>query len=100
MELSAWESRLAKEIGRALLPPGSLGGRTDGIDVGARVASQLACSPWWSALSVRCALWIVYLAPLAAWRPRPFTALDDAARVALLERLAASPRYAVRELVM
>jgi hypothetical protein len=100
MKLSAWESRMADAIARSLLPPGSLGGRVDAIDAGAQVASQLARSPWWSALSVRGALWLVWLAPLWAWRPRTFAALDEQARVALLERLASSSSYLVRESVM
>ena len=84
---------MAGVIARSLLPAGSLGGRVDGIDAGARVASQLACSPWWSALSVRGSLWLVWLAPLLAWRPRTFAALGEQGRLALLERLSASSSY-------
>lgn len=100
MKLSAWETRAASTFARSLLPAGTLGGVTDGIDGGARLARQLEHSPWWSALAIRFGLWLVWLAPLASWPPRTFGSLDEDARVALLDRLAGSPSYAVRESVM
>ena len=100
MMLSAFESRLAARVARAMLPEGALDGAVDGVDAGARFSSHMAHSPWWSALAIRAVLWLVWLRPLFALRPRTFESLDDPARVALLEALASSPRYAVREGVL
>ena len=100
MKLYAFEARVAAQVARAMLPLGALGGSADGVDAGAKFAAQMAHSPWWSALALRGALWLVWLGPLLAWRPRTFESLDDAARVALLEALASSHRYAIREGVM
>jgi hypothetical protein len=100
MKLRAFEVRWAAVIGRALLPPGLLGGVVDDVDLGARFAEDLAASPWEAALMTRLALWLVWLAPLCPllWRGRfsSFGALARNEQEALLEQLLLSPTYLVR----
>ena len=98
MTLWQFETRWAAIIGRSMVPVGLYGGLTDGYEIGARVASQTARSPWYSAAVVRLALWIAWLAPLLTLRrARTFGGLDERARVACLEALLHSNVYAVRE---
>jgi hypothetical protein len=95
--LADFERRWASAIGRALVPAGALGGRLDGIDVGARFADECALSPWYVAIMFRASLWLTWLAPL--WmlgRMRTFGGVDGETRVAILERLLKHDRYTVR----
>jgi hypothetical protein len=95
--LAGFERRWASAIGRALVPAGALGGRLDGIDVGARFAEECAISPWYVAIMFRASLWLTWLAPL--WmlgRLHTFGGVDEATRVVILERLLKHPRYELR----
>lgn len=97
MKLRAFEVRWAAAVGRALLPPGLLGGVVDDVDLGGRFAEDLAASPWEAALMTRLALWLVWLAPF--WRRgrlSGFGALARDEQEALLEQLLVSPTYLVR----
>src|SRR5438552_650162 len=97
MRLRAFEVRWARAIGRVVLPPGLLRGAVDDVDLGREVARECAQSPWYAALVVRAALWLTWFAPLVLLRrPRTFGGLDGRRRREVLERLLASPRYAVR----
>jgi hypothetical protein len=79
------------------LPRGVLGGVVDDLAAGRGLRDDCATSPWYSALLMRAALWLIWLAPLwAQLRLRTFGALDEPARTALLEKLLTSPRYYVR----
>jgi hypothetical protein len=101
MNLFDFELRWFEIVGRTLLPPETLDGRTAGIDLRAHGAEQVGRSPWWSALMVRLALWLVWCAPLfVLGRPRSFGALDEAARLRCLEALFHSRYYALRETTM
>ncbi len=100
MTLSTPERRWAKEIGRALIPPETFGGARSGIDLGALLGEHVAASPWWTAVVVRAALWLVWLSPLLVrGRLSTFGRADDAEREALLEALLCSPLYPVRQTV-
>ncbi|MCA1663651.1 MAG: hypothetical protein LC659_05185 [Myxococcales bacterium] len=97
MTLFPFEERWAATIGRALVPVGALGGALDAIDLGARYGHECACSPWYAALAFRASLWLTWLAPL--WmqaRLHTFGGVDEAARVAILERLLKHRVYFVR----
>jgi hypothetical protein len=101
VKLAGFERRWATTVAGALVPPGALDGALDGIDLGARYDDECQRSPWHAALLMRFSLWLTWLAPL--WllgRPRTFGGLDDAARVALLERLLKDERYTVRMTAM
>src|SRR3954452_2074303 len=118
MQLSQMEVRWAGVIGRALLPPGMLGGVVDQVDIGERWQDECRRSRWDGAFLCRlvlwlgwlgavvglrgvCAvwgvLWLVWLAPL--WMLRgfgTFGGLDEKARVEVLEAIFKSPRYLLR----
>ena len=97
MTLFPFEERWAAAIGGALVPRGALGGALDAIDLGARYAHECAISPWYAALAFRASLWLTWLAPL--WmlgRVHTFGGVDEAARVAILERLLKHRVYFVR----
>jgi hypothetical protein len=97
MKLFPFEERWVAAIAHALVPPGALGGRLDGIDIGARYAHECAISPWYAALAFRASLWLTWLAPL--WmlgRLRTFGGVDGDTRVAVLERLLKHRVYFVR----
>jgi len=99
--LQSFERRWAVTIAGALLPASALDGALGGIDAGARFDDECARSPWHGALLLRASLWLTWLAPL--WllgRLHTFGSLDEAARVALLERLLKHERYTVRMVAM
>lgn len=100
MTLQPFERRWVAIVARALVPPGALAaaGITLGdVDMGARYAEECRVSPWHVALLLRASLWLTWLSPLwLSGRPRTFGGVDDAARVALLERLLDDARYPVR----
>lgn len=101
MQLFDFEQRWFEIIGRTVLPPTTLDGRTAGIDLKGLGTAQVARSPWWSAILVRLALWLVWCAPLfVLGRPRSFGALDEEARLRCLEALFHSRYYALRETTM
>lgn len=97
MRLFAFERRWAGAIARSLVPAGTLGGTTDGLDAGALLADDCVGAPWHSVLLLRMAIWMVWLAPLR--RGRLFGGLDEPARVAVLERLLHGP-YVVRSALL
>jgi hypothetical protein len=97
MQLSQMEVRWAGVIGRALLPPGMLGGVVDQVDIGERWQDECRRSRWDGAFLCRLVLWLVWLAPL--WMLRgfgTFGGLDEKARVEVLEAIFKSPRYLLR----
>lgn len=100
MRLSDFERRWVDVIARALVPPAeaaAAGLALDGIDAGARFDEECARWPWYAALALRFSLWLAWLSPV--WmrgRPRSFGAVDEAAQVALLERLFAHRLYVVK----
>jgi hypothetical protein len=97
MELRRFEVRWAGEIGRALLPPGLLGGAVDSLDLGAALYRECLGHPWYSALIVRISLWLTWFSPLfRLGRIKTFGGLDGGTREKLLEALLASPIYVVR----
>jgi hypothetical protein len=96
VKLAGFERRWAETIGRALVPEGALDGTLEQIDLGARYAEECATSPWYAALLLRFCLWLIWLAPF----PRTFGGLDEARRVATLEKLLKHRRYAIRMATM
>ena len=101
MKLRAFEIRWADTIGRALLPPGLLGGVVDGVDLGEEFRREALEPPWYAALLLRASLWLTWFAPLwAMGRPRTFGGLDGSARELLLEKLLDSRVYLVRATAM
>ena len=65
------------------------------------LADTIAVSPLEQSIGLRLTLWIVALAPL--WilrRPRTISAIGPEERQRVLERLVASPVYAIRQLVV
>jgi hypothetical protein len=97
MKLRRFEIRWAATIGRALLPPGLLGGVVDDVDLGEAYRRECAEPPWYAAFLLRFSLWLTWLAPpLVMRRFRTFGGLDPAAREAVLEKLLDSPIYVVR----
>jgi hypothetical protein len=97
MDLWPFEQRWAREIGRALLPLGMLGGSVDDVDIGERWADECRRSRWDAALLLHVSLWLAWLAPLWMGRAlRTFGGLDKNARVEVLEALLKSPRYLIR----
>jgi len=79
MKLRAFEIRWAATIGRAMLPPGLLGGVVDDVDIGEAFRREYLEPPWYAALLLRFSLWLTWFAP-------PF----------VLEKLLDSPVYVVR----
>lgn len=64
-------------------------------------ADTIAASPLEPSIGLRLALWLVALAPFYfRWRPRTISAIPLSERQRVLERLLASPVYAVRELAL
>lgn len=101
MKLFAFERRRARLIGQALVPPGVLGGRLDGVDSAEVYDRYLSVSPWWTALAVRLALWVTwYSPPFFLRRLRTLGGLSADERVQCLEALFVARPYAVREMAM
>ncbi|HEY2902785.1 MAG TPA: hypothetical protein VGL59_19545 [Polyangia bacterium] len=97
MKLRRFEIRWAAAIGRALLPPGLLGGLVDDVDLGEALRVECAEPPWYAALLLRASLWMTWFSPLFTLRRlRTFGGLDAAARELVLERLLDSRVYVVR----
>jgi hypothetical protein len=95
MQLWSFEVRWARVIGRALLPPGVLGGVVDDADLGALWQDETRRSRWDGALLLRVSLWLTWFAPL--WMLRGFSTFGGAGdKVEILEALLKSPRYLVR----
>lgn len=97
MRVFRFERRWASVVSRALIPTGTLPSPADERDLGDAFARQLALAPWWSAIVMRLAVWMAYLAPL--WRLRTLASLTPEAQEAQLEKLMASKHYAIRELM-
>ncbi len=101
MALAEFEQQWARELGRAMVPPGVLGGVVDDVDLGARFAEEYALSPWYAGMLMRLSLWLTWFAPIwRRFRPRTFRGLDAAAQVALLEDLLVHPNYNIRLVAM
>jgi hypothetical protein len=101
MRLAEHERRWAATIARALIPPGAMRGRLEGIDVAERYDAECARSPWHAALLMRGVLYLTWLSPLFAYgRLRTFGSLDAIGQASLLERLLYSNRYPVRMAAM
>ncbi|MEP6653357.1 MAG: hypothetical protein ABJA82_08370 [Myxococcales bacterium] len=97
MKLRRFEVRWASTIGRALLPPGLLGGIVDDVDLGEAIRRECSQPPWYAALLLRASLWLTWFSPpLTLRRLRTFGGLDSAAREAALERLLDHKMYVVR----
>jgi hypothetical protein len=97
MKLHAFEIRWSAIIGRALLPPGLLGGVVDDVDLGDAFRRECLEPPWYAALLLRASLWLTWFAPpFVLRRLRSFGGLDPAAREAVLEKLLDSRIYVVR----
>jgi hypothetical protein len=101
MKLRRFEIRWADAIGRALLPPGLLGGVVDGVALGEEFGRECLEPPWYAALLLRASLWLTWFAPpWALGRARTFGGLEPAGREALLEKLLDSRIYLVRATAM
>jgi hypothetical protein len=104
MRLAEFERRWVTTIAAALAPPAeaaACGLELGALDVAARYDEECARSPWYAALLMHASLWLTWLAPVwLTGRLRGFGSLDDAAQVALLERLLAHRRYTVRMAAM
>lgn len=101
MKLTGFEKRWAEVIGRSLFPMGVLDGNTDGAKLGEELDEFRSISPWWTALVIRLALWIVWFSPpFYARRLSTFGGLSDADRVECLEHVLVARSYSVRELAM
>jgi hypothetical protein len=101
MKLLRLEQHRVGIIARALMPVGVLGGLTDNRDLGAEIGRQVALTPWYSAIVVRFAVWLVWFAPL--WRMarlRTFGSLPLDVQYECLDKLARSNQYWVRESLM
>jgi hypothetical protein len=100
MRLWQFEIAWARVIASAFLRPGVLGGAAEGRDLGGRIAEQVAGAPWFAAIVVRLALWLVWFAPLFTVRAfRTFGGLDEERREACLDALMHSDLYEVREVL-
>jgi hypothetical protein len=100
MKLSRFEESQAAIISRATIPMGALDGLTDRMDFGSEIGRQVAMIPWWSAILVRLALWVVWFAPI--WRMgrfRLFGSLPEAQQAQCLELLSHSRVYWIRQVV-
>lgn len=99
MNLWRLEQHHASVIGRALIPAGLFGGLRDHVDLGAALAAHVRTMPWWTAIIMRLALWIIWLAPpFLGLGLRSFGALAPDQRVHALETLLVSPVFEVRQL--
>jgi hypothetical protein len=97
MKLRRFEVRWASLIGRALLPPGLLGGVVDRVDLGEAIRRECSQPPWYAALLLRASLWLIWFSPpLTLRRLGTFGGLDSAGREAALERLLDHKVYPVR----
>jgi hypothetical protein len=97
MRLYAFEIRWAAIIGRAMLPPGLLGGVVDDVELGEAFRREYLEPPWYAAFLLRFSLWLTWLAPpFMLRRLRSFGGLDPQAREAVLEKLLDSRVYVVR----
>ena len=100
MPLSSTEQRWGATIARTFVPRGVLGGTTDALDAGPLLAEDDSHSPWYTALLLRAAIWLVWLSPLWTLRaPRTFGGLSDDDRAVLLEALLHHSTYPVRQAV-
>jgi hypothetical protein len=95
--LSGFERRWVETVARSLVPRGTLDGVTDDIDIGGAYDWELRHSPWYAALALRAALWLVWFSPL--WRlgrPHWFGGISVEDRAALLEKLLNAQPYLLR----
>lgn len=101
MKLLATEQYKAGVIARAIMPAEAFGGLTAKQDFGPAIAKNLLVTPWWAAIAVRAALWVVWFAPM--WRtfsPHTFGGLSLEKQQGVLDLLARSNNYALREMVL
>jgi len=100
MKLFRFEQHQAGIVGRAMMPKGAFGGLADDRDLGSEIARQLTLLPWWSAIGIRGALWIIWFAPM--WRLHrlaTFGSLSTEAQYDCLEKISHSEIYSIREAV-
>lgn len=101
MRLTGFEKRWADAVGRCLFPKGVLGGTADELSLGQELDAFRSLSPWWTAIVIRLALWIVWFSP-PFYGPRfgTFGGLSEDEREQCLERVLVARSYSVRELGM
>jgi hypothetical protein len=101
MKFSRTEQRRADFISRVILPKGALGGTTDDCDLGAEIGRQFSLTPWWSAIITRIGILVVWYSPLfLLGKLRTFGSIAVEQQQAILQQLAHSPNYWVREMSM
>ncbi len=102
MKLFGFELAWATAAFDAVLPEGTaLPHGVARLNPAATFAEILGAAKLEQSLGLRLSLWIVALAPL--WilrRPRSIAGIDAGARQLVLERLLASPVYAIRQLAL
>lgn len=102
MTLTRFERRAMLAVFDAMLPSGADPRLTTGardVPLDRFIPLLMRRAPFQFALGLRAALWLVLLCPLLViGRPRTFLGLSAGDRLRVLERLAASRSYALREL--
>jgi hypothetical protein len=98
MRIRGFEQRWAREVSRAFVGPGALGGVTADLDPGALFAEDCASVAWVSVLPIRLALWLVWWAPLFR-HAHTFGGISEEQREKLLEDLLHSNVALVRMMV-
>jgi hypothetical protein len=97
MRLLGFEVRWAGQVGRVLVPKGSLGGVVDDLDLGAALQREAADAPWYAVLLIHASLWMLWLSPLLfRFRLRTLGSLPPAEQEALVEALLKHRVYEVR----
>jgi hypothetical protein len=103
MKLTRWENRWAEAAIGAIYPGSSEDGFADvrAMNVPGFLQRVVRTIPFKAALGLRLAIWLVALAPLLLLRRFVTIAgLGPDEREAVVARLVASPRYAIRSLVL
>jgi hypothetical protein len=100
MKLFQFEQRHAEIIGRAMYPKGSLGGVADDRALGPIITDQIASVPWFAAIVARLGMLLIWYWPLLTLRFRTFGSLTQEQQYALMDKLARSHFYSIREMVM
>lgn len=100
MKLFRFEQRHAEVIARVMYPKGALGGGADDRALGAEITGQIAAVPWFAAIVARLGMLLIWYWPLLTLRFRTFGGLPLEEQYVVLDRLARSHSYAIREMVM
>lgn len=97
MRLLGFEVRWAQQVGRVLVPRGSLGGVVDDLDLGLALQREVVDAPWYAVLLLHASLWMLWFSPLLfRFQPRTLGSLPPAEQEALLETLFKHKSYEVR----